>query len=257
MIPKVIHQIWYQGEDDIPEKYKENIKTIKNNHKKWNYILWTDVKIKSLLKNQWLDLYNKYEFMHQKIDFAKYVILYIYGGIYLDMDASSIKPLDSLIENNDYELIISKINCNYLEAFLSCYELNCLNNGVIIASPNSEILKNVIDYCIKNYKCKYLNKILCINSTTGPQMFTKIINKYNKNKVLILEPEILEPCNYTICNITDKTLVKHQHELSWMNDNIKFILDFYFKNRTIILFILISILIYVSWKVIINRYYNK
>jgi mannosyltransferase OCH1-like enzyme len=257
MIPKIIHQIWYQGENNIPEKYQINIQSIKNNHKDWQYIFWDDNSIKPNLSSIELELYNNYQYMHQKIDFAKYVILNQMGGVYLDMDVKSLKPLDNLIdENQNKELIISKTNTNYFESIISCLNLECYNNGIIISSPNNKILKEIIDYCLKIKNCSsLLPKINCINITTGPQMFTKIINKFKNDKILILDNEYLEPCTYTNCKITDKTLTKHEHEFSWVNSNIIKILDFYLNNKILFCLLIFALLfiIYKLYNVIKNN----
>lgn len=249
MIPKNIHQIWFQGENNIPDKYKENIITIKKYHTNWNYTLWTNDTIKNILSGDLLNLYNNYVHMHQKIDFAKYVILFKFGGVYLDMDVKSLKPLDTLIdENKNKDIIVSKTNTNFFESIVACSKFECINNGVIIASPNNKILKHIINYCLSVGNCNsLLNKELCINITTGPLMFTKIINKYRNDSTLILNNDYFEPCSYTKCTITDNTFTKHQHELSWMSSNVKLFLNFYVNNK-ILFFIMLSIIIYIIIK---------
>ena len=245
MIPKIIHQIWFQGEDKIPDKYHKNIELIKNHYKTWTYILWTDESIKQILNDKELKLYNGYKYMHQKIDFSKYVILYKYGGMYIDIDAKSLKPIDPLLEQyKDKDLIISKINSNYIENLVGCNALECYNNGIIISSKNDFILKKMIERCLET-RNHYLdfNKMNSINYTTGPGMLTKVINKYKNDKIILLDSKYLEPCNYTLCNVTNDTYIKHEHELSWLNSFFKFLFDLYFNNK-ILCYIIVIILLY-------------
>ena len=57
-----------------------------------------------------------------KIDLARYIILYHYGGVYIDMDMEWIKDFSFLIDNDD-ELIINKTKFKFY------------NNGVIFSKP--------------------------------------------------------------------------------------------------------------------------
>ena len=53
---KIIHQIWFQGEKNIPEKYKPYIESIKKHNKEFNYILWDDQSLQELAKNIVIDV---------------------------------------------------------------------------------------------------------------------------------------------------------------------------------------------------------
>ena len=251
IIPKIIHQIWMQGEKNIPNKYNNNIKTVKYNHKTWEYILWDEIKILELIssKKEWLDIYYKFTYLHQKIDFAKYVILFIFGGIYVDIDVEIVKSFDSLIsEFNNADIIVSKLNINSTESFLATGYNESYNNGIIISKKNGEVIKKLIDeILISFFKSDLHFKVLYINSTTGPRIFTKVIND-NKNKVNILPSEYLEPCTRGNCNITEKTIAIHKHELTWMSESLKNIIDFYLENKLILSIIILIIIIYIIKK---------
>ena len=246
--PRIIHQIWLQGEGDIPDKYKKNVNIIKNFNKDWQYILWDETKILNLINNyrDYIKTYYQFIYLHQKVDFARYIILYLIGGIYIDMDATSIKPLDSLVEKyNNYDVIISSTDTNILENYITCGKSVCYNNGVIISKQKAEIINNFIKRICKNDNtCDYrFSKIGCISSTTGPQIFTDFMIKHkNDPKLLILPSEYLEPCVFDNCNITENTFIKHVHEGSWVNINLLFVLRFYSKNK-ILCYLLVFILL--------------
>jgi len=244
---KIIHQIWLQGKDKIPDKFKKNIKKNITINFDWEYKLWDSKSITELIKfdKNINNTYHKLKYMHQKIDFAKYIILYIYGGIYIDMDAYTIKNLNILIQNyNNYDLIVSKLNCNILENYIHCSRKYCINNGVIYAKPKCSILLKMIQYIITNYKCSNnTNKISCIEQTTGPKKFTDIIMDNLNENVKILEPEYLEPCIFNNCNITDNTYVVHEHNGSWYPNWLKQIFIIYLNNK-IICYVVFMFVIY-------------
>lgn len=251
-IPNIIHQIWLQGYDNLPEKYRDNVMRNKKIHPKWKYIIWDDIRIINLLRNnkEWIDTFYKLEYLHHKVDFARYIILYIYGGIYVDMDAVIIKPLDYLFsEYNDYDLIVSKLNSNKLENYLHCQHSECLNNGIIIAKKNNNELKIIIDTITNNPKCDTIStKLTCINNLTGPGKFTNVILNNNNTKIKILDSEYLEPCTFDICNITDKTYVVHKHDGSWYSGKLRKLFLFYFRNKVVIYIICIIIIIVICIK---------
>ena len=112
-IPKIIHQIWWQGEEKISKRHTKNRKTWFMNHPEWTLELWDKVRFEKLLKklnnNLYNRLYHNLPYMIQKIDFCKYVIIYEFGGVYVDMDTKSEKSLNNLLKNNTYGLLLSKL----------------------------------------------------------------------------------------------------------------------------------------------------
>ena len=181
-IPKIIHQIWLQGKDQIPPKMEERRQTVLKINPEWEYILWDERSILELLysNKDWLKTYYKFDYLHQKVDYAKYIILYMYGGIYIDMDAWGIKPLLDLPQLHKYDLIVSSMMINTLEAMILCQEKKCVNNGIILCSQHNPVMGKLVDNI--NSECSMLEpKQICINNTTGPHFFNRFI--YTNQKI--------------------------------------------------------------------------
>ena len=256
--PKIIHQIWMQGEKYIPEKFNNYIKSIKKFNPDWEYNLWDEISILNLLsKNkQHIDTYYKFSYLHQKIDYARYVILYHFGGVSIDIDTECLKSLNGLIEKyKDYSLIVSEANSKFLEKIIICYNV-CLNNATIFAKINNLVLFELIKHIDKNNQCPfYKTQSLCIINTTGPKVFSYIINKYkDKVKIKILDKEYLEPCRMDKCDITKQSYLAHRHEQSWnsfLSSVYKLFRDYYIAISIIIFIILIIIII--SYIIIKNK----
>jgi len=234
------------------KKYKINIDTNIKIHPEWYFYLWDEGKIVNLMKlnPKLINTYNKFKYMHQKIDFAKYVILYYYGGIYIDMDAYTIKNLDTLIEDNSkYDLIVSKLGCNMLENYMHCANKFCINNGIIYAKPQNIVLKKMIQHIILHNTCSNItNRTLCIEQTTGPKVFTKIIIKNMNDKIKLLEPKYWEPCVFDMYDIVDDTYIVHKHEGSWHSEWTKKLFLFYLHNKNIIYLVIVMVIIMVVFK---------
>jgi mannosyltransferase OCH1-like enzyme len=253
LIPKIIHQIWFQGYNNIDEKNKNNTDTIKKYHQDWDYMFWDENKILDLLSRDKiiLDKYNSYIYLHQKVDFAKIVILKYYGGAYIDIDVIAIKSINEILDNNkEYDFIVSYLNhITVIDKYLSCQDMRgCINNGIIISKKNSDIC----DYLIENFENKcydFTPKLLCIQNTTGPNIFTKLLYNYKgDSKILILPHQHFEPCIFgKNCDIKEDTYLIHEHNLSWIDDNIKIIAMIYsykYLYIYVLVFIFILYLIY-------------
>lgn len=256
IFPKIIHQIWFQGKNIIPSKYIPKINKIKEFHPSWKYIVWDDKSIKELMmvNKNWLDTYHHFRYLHQKVDFAKYVILYQIGGVYLDMDVEILKPLDMLLhKNNEFNIIVSRINLNSFESLLCCGRKICINNGIIISKPGESVLEKIINHIIQMPVCsKWSTKYICINYTTGPNMFSKLILDNIHDKIKILEPEYLEPMILGIGEITDNTYTVHEHDGTWYSSIFKNIGIFYLRHKLLTLLMILLPIIIIIYILIIN-----
>ncbi len=255
-IYKVISQIWLQGVDEVPKELRKYMKINRKLNPDWKYEFWNEVRIIELMKEHgYYDTYKEFIYIHQKIDFAKYVILYYYSGIYIDADAYCLRPLNGLIEDNiQYDLILSKLNCNMMENYLHCNHHYCVNNGIIYAKPKNKILKKLIDKIVSNHCCiDHLSKMTCIEQTTGPTRLTEIIVKHLDDTVKLLDPEYLEPCILDVCHTTKNTYVVHKHNGTWFSPQTKKIFTFYMNYKNPIYALLIVIMIAI---VMFILYYN-
>lgn len=248
--PLIIHQIWWQGLKNISKLHNNYRKTWILNHKNYKYILWDQIKFETLLKklnNNFLNtLYIKLPYMIQKIDLCKYVILYIYGGIYVDIDTISEKPLDYLIKKTKSNLIVS---------FITVYKTisyRLINNGVIISNKANKFFIFLLQEIKKSIDNNFLyNKDIFILTSTGPIIFTDTVRKFlynnNNNDILILDSFYFE--NNDLGMKGKKGLyITHIRDSSWMSPFLKFYIkivnSYFFKIllNTILLLIIYIIL---------------
>lgn len=221
-IPKIIHQIWWQGLDKLPKKYHNFKKSWIINHPGWKIIYWDQTKINDLIKFNYprlKKLLDDYPHMIQKIDFAKYLILYHYGGFYLDMDTFCHKSLNNLYnieEFKKYDFI-----CSQMEVFMF---FKIINNGIIFSRPKHPILLLIINK-LKKYQTKkmYQNHDLYIMQSTGPIFYHLMINEFKTDKVLILPESYFESCSLKDFEKCFKKgeYMTHHHTLSWTTDFFK------------------------------------
>jgi mannosyltransferase OCH1-like enzyme len=197
MIPKIIHQIWI-GPKKRPDIWIDTFRIdYINKNPEYEYILWTEDNILQLfvdfpIYRMVYDLETKY---CGKADILRYLILYIYGGIYIDADVAWIneKSFDSLLEQvNESDVFAGKSPDN-LESITKKekkYE-NTICNSIMGSSKNNPLIRLLIDgiekYIIRDWgntriaKQDYTRKRIIhgVCELTGPLYLNRILS--NKN----------------------------------------------------------------------------
>lgn len=95
MIPKILHQIWI-GPKPAPT---ELMKTWKEKHPDFEYILWNETEIqKRGLQLTCVEKINRMQEINGKADIIRWEILYQYGGYFVDADSICVEPFDEYFE---------------------------------------------------------------------------------------------------------------------------------------------------------------
>jgi len=226
MIPKIIHQIWFQGKKECPNL--DN--SWKSKNPDYEYMFWDEGKMKALIKNkypQYLDHWNNYRYMHQKIDFFKYLLMDYYGGIYADVDAKCLKSFDDLLKHNG--VVVCETMTNKVESYMTFGTTESVNNGVILSTRGHPFWKWYIDK-ILDQKGFWITKFNEINNTTGPAFFSKCIYEYKGDGITVLNHHAFEPCysGDVYCKVGKNSYVDHQHSQTWINPVMKFLAKIYY-----------------------------
>ena len=106
MIPKILHQIWSDVNEPLPDFFIQLSRTWKNSHPEWKYEFWDDNRMASFINTcepYLADTYNNFKYDVQRWDFIRYLILYKTGGMYVDFDYECLESFDHyLVENKCY-----------------------------------------------------------------------------------------------------------------------------------------------------------
>ena len=275
-IPKTIHQIWFQGRNQLPKHLQDYHNSWITKHPDYKIIFWDENSIQNLIKNKnikWItDTYNSYDLMIQKIDFAKYIILYFFGGIYIDMDVKCIQSLDRLLESPNVKtkkVILSNLTYDFFQRILFLLTgksnvTNLVNNGVIFTVPEHDIILKTMQYSYKYKDNFFKNKsnFLYIFYSTGPLVLSNALIDYteqNKNNINnikdieILDQTYFESCdlgnvNKNACILPNNAIGIHYYESSWSTPREKTLINIYYfiTNNLIIIILIIILLIFLS-----------
>ncbi len=169
MIPKIIFQTW-KTKDLHPNivKIRTRIQELNPTYK---MMLFDDDDMERFIYDNFSDtVYSAYKRLvvgAAKADFWRYCVLYLVGGIYLDIDSEIVRPLDELIQECDQCIITREKHTGNF------------NNWFMIFEPNHPILKKAIEMCCWNIE-NYSSADTAINvaQLTGPAgPFTCAINE--------------------------------------------------------------------------------
>jgi len=152
VIPRKIWQTWNTHE--LPPKMKECIDTLKNNHPDFEYRLFDKEERRKFIKDNFPEeIVLAYDALipgAYKADLWRYCVLYIHGGIYLDVKRKFVDgfTLDLLLDK-EYYVRDGKFKKNNIE-YASIY------NGMIICKKGNPSFLNAIVNIVYNVSTKFM-----------------------------------------------------------------------------------------------------
>jgi mannosyltransferase OCH1-like enzyme len=167
MIPKNIFQSWYTR--DLPLLIQKRINIMKETNPDYEYKLYTDDEMDEFVNTEYkgeiADCYNKLNIIVAKVDFWRYLILYKYGGVYLDMDSHISVPLNEIIRTDDQAIITAETNPNMFAQW------------ALFFGKRHPILKQLIELIVYNINTKKHQE--SVSKTTGPFAYSTAIKIYH------------------------------------------------------------------------------
>ncbi len=175
MIPKIIHQTapddksrWHPIWETCQKSWKDAFP-----HPEYSYQFWNDDHLYNLIKNDFPDYLQLYTDFGKdvilKVDFARYAILYKYGGIYADMDFMCKKNFYNQLDDN-------------LMVVQSSAPSEVVQNSLMASPPEDIRWLEVLDNC-KSYYYKFKNDSPNTEITgkyvidiTGPRLLSRALD---------------------------------------------------------------------------------
>jgi hypothetical protein len=203
--------------------------------------------------------------MIQKIDFSKYMILYNYGGIYVDIDVKCLQSINNTPKIKESDIILSEMVfvlsqkiVFFLSGAMSFSDKYIINNGTVMCTANNEIMYLALKeaYIKRNYS--NINNCIHIFITTGPACLSNAYKKYIKMgnyknyKIHLLDNSYFENCDIVTlknktCTVPKHAIGIHNFENSWTSKTEFFMLKFYHQVRNYWYIYLICIIIIVLY----------
>jgi len=177
VIPKTIIQTYYTNK--IHPTIYQNIMEILEKNPEYDYRLITDKEGIELMKTHYservLNAFQQLKLGAAKGDFIRYIALYVYGGVYLDLDASIDTDLKNITDTHN-EFVFFVNGEKNLEQF--CF----------LIRPQHPILINIIEEMVKRIENKEKNIFIA----TGPTLFNDVVLKMMTNKPIYNSSETID-----------------------------------------------------------------
>lgn len=188
IIPKIIHQIWSSKQKPLPPLFKKWGMSWELLNPNYQYICWDDNKISFFLSEYYSDkkeLLSKFPYDIQQWDILKYLILFVYGGIYVDFDSECVRNLTPLMDDDKPLYFTSDPH----------YSEKSINNSFIASVPKNDFISYVIDYCFEQaLYLKFDNRVNTVLNTTGPKMLNYLYEEYPfKDQIKIIHYKYTSP----------------------------------------------------------------
>lgn len=175
-IPKKIHQIWIGSE--LPSKYNDWCASWKKFNPDWEYKLWNEEDILSILSPEKKKAFLESTSFGPKGDIARYAILEQFGGVYCDTDFECTMPLDEITDS--CTLFAANIFSNIPE----------IAGGIMGSIPNHPMVHEVSLRLENPVKSTNSKEILL---TSGPAFLTRVLEE---RKDLLLPTDVFFPSHY-------------------------------------------------------------
>ena len=166
MIPRVFHRIWL-GPDPMPEEYVRLGQTWKRNHPDWEHHLWAETNLPTDLERH--EVYELLRRPAERADILRLELLHRLGGVYVDADLESLKPIDPLLDS---------VSC-----FLGALDSGRVSNAVIGTVPGHPLLARAIAELRPRTTFGPVDR-----EGTGPLLIERLRHEFPD--VTVFEPEV-------------------------------------------------------------------
>jgi hypothetical protein len=213
MIPKIIHYCWFGG-NPLPELAQKCIASWRKCFPYYEIKEWNEANYDVHKISYTSEAYNakKYAFVS---DYARFDILYQYGGIYFDTDVEVIKPFENILKNG---------------GFMGFESLGSVAAGLGIGcNAGLGVIYEILGFYSGIH---FLNTDGSYNMHTVVEYVTEILKKHGlkmENTIQHFDGFTVYPIEY-FCpfslrdyslNITDNTHSIHHYEASWISKSEK------------------------------------
>ena len=175
-IPKKIYQSWKTKQ--LPIKTIEAVERTKRLNPEYDYELWDDNDCRDFILKYFGENYaNAFDVLVPgafKCDFWRYAILYIKGGVYMDLDMTNILPFRDIFRDSDRCVSIVdwkahlRPKCALYQAFIAC-------------EPNHPIMLYALQLSFANIAMRTYELTTDL-SVTGPLVAGIALNLYWEKK---------------------------------------------------------------------------
>ena len=241
-IPKIIH-LTYKSLEEIPDKWKDVLLAWKKFYPDWEIRFWNDNDNEKLITENFpwfIDTWNNFPYIIQKIDAVRACYLYLFGGLYMDMDYLPLKSINELFENNDCELY-----------FTQSSNVPTFTNSLMASKPGQNFWITYLESMQGEKFPWYYTKHFIVMHSTGPMKLDRLLKKH-QGIIGYIPANLVHPCS--VCDKSCKSVNSYFQTLdgrTWNSNDSKILNYVYCNYKNILLvifFLLVILIIYIKYR---------
>lgn len=178
----IIHAMYTTSE--IPIRWKQSAESWVNMNKDFAYCLWTFAELEVFVADEYpwlLSTYQGYRYFIQRCDVARYMLLYRYGGTYVDLDVVCRTPLSVIFADSPVEagtVVRPASSFGFSQDFIA------------VRRPRDPFIRGVLSG-LRRAAASWLYAPLPYTSVvyrTGPMYFTRRVNCHDRQDQIFVIP---------------------------------------------------------------------
>jgi mannosyltransferase OCH1-like enzyme len=195
-VPAHIFQTWETT--DVPVRWREAQRTVLERNPTAQYTLITDAARYEVLHQYFPELIptmQRFPYAVQRADLIRYVLMYVYGGIYLDLDYVCLQSLHTLAAELPPQCDVGLIWSNNRSQYVT--------NSFLMSRPGSTFWLDVITAACRPAPWWAVTQHAVVFATTGPQMLNNVWHRYALPQRIHVFEDVAVPCN--VCQLEQCT----------------------------------------------------
>ncbi len=206
MIPKIIHHIAPENRNDWSPIWTKCRQSWLDKFSDFTFMLWNDDDIDEFVFNfypNFWKLYSSFPYHIMKIDFSRFCILQVFGGIYADMDFYCHRNFYDMLEK-DIVLVGSMSKKELVQNSLMASSKNHPFFDYVLFELSTKTIYSIKEASMLSSK----ERINYIKNTTGPNLLSEL----NLDSVQILDSKLYNP---QFNKKSNEAYTRHMHTGIW------------------------------------------
>jgi len=187
--PPILHQTWKS--EVIPSCWALFHQSWRTHHPDWEHRVLTDDDLRQLVRQHYswfLPIYDAYSQPIMRVDAARYFLLHRHGGLYVDLDFESLRPIDPLLSGCEVVLGCEPPAHVGLDAPRARGLDRIICNALMASTPGHPFWEHVFELLIAYHRSP--DPL----DATGPFLLTRAVASYAEpSRVTIVPWDLLYP----------------------------------------------------------------
>lgn len=164
MIPKVIYQTWKR---ELPDRVKGLVAWMRGLNPEYEYRFFDDTAMDAFVKEHgpkvdgrvW-EAYKRLAVGAARADLWRYLLMYVWGGIYLDVDSLIVRPLREMIRGDEMGIVSREAHSGLFVQWM------------LVFAPGCRYMRECVVRCVENILEGENDNIL---EVTGPGVYSGVL----------------------------------------------------------------------------------